>query len=894
MPTTLDDILALPNGAIFRRADLHVHSFGGSDDVQDTSMTVEGIADAAIQQGISVVAITDHNNDANIARALQYARNYEGELLLLPGVEITTANGHVLAYFAPDQASAVRDLLGRIEIVGKLGGRDSHTKKSMADVILEVDKLKGVCIAAHIDRPKTGFEAIVPGYPNWKKDVICSRALCGIEVDDPSHLSWYSLEDELTPSGTERKKLIAAREGSAETAGRMHLAHVQNSDAHRLVDFVNQSSGRALTRYKMDEMTFEAFRTALRDPEARVRASASIPPAFPRILGVSHVGGFLDDEHFHFSDNLNCFIGGRGAGKSTAVRSLAYGIGARDEFEEHGNCPDTVTIYCEDANGVRYTYERSRGLGIIAYATEDGSTKEVPLDAFRIEFYGQGEISEVAKDPLGNASLLQEFLDRHILLTDLTGRETDLCEELSQNSAQLIPLEASAAQFSPKNQKLAALHKQLEAAEKGKVKEVASFQVRLAAEQAFCNALSDVSDLYESGLSYSSFARDYDALKDSAGELTGAKTVEPFLERCRASIDSANALFIENEKAINQDLKKKARAVREALKSIQALHTEFEKRIAEKLNELRAQGLSGSVDQLNVLIGQRKKLSAEVIKISNQRAQLIETRKKRAALFADLKSTRDAILERRKAQLRTINDNLQKTIKDYSINLYYDDAGITEEFRKVVLETMHGSFFQEETAELLCVATTPQELALWVLEKNLNQLAAVGLDPEWNQEIVTRFQTLAQLHRLQTTWKPPRPVIKVLTKTSPQKLIPVSQLSDGQKHTILLTIAMLAESNLPLVIDQPEDDLDNEFISTAVVSTLRSIKERRQVILVTHNANIAVLGDSELIFPLRRVGEKGHASDCGSIDKSETMEAVQQILEGGELAFKKRMNIYGY
>ena len=78
------------------------------------------------------------------------------------------------------------------------------------------------------------------------------------------------------------------------------------------------------------------------------------------------------------------------------------------------------------------------------------------------------------------------------------------------------------------------------------------------------------------------------------------------------------------------------------------------------------------------------------------------------------------------------------------------------------------------------------------------------------------------------------------------------QLSDGQRHTILLTIAMLAESNVPLVIDQPEDDLDNAFIFSSIVTTLRAIKEKRQVILVTHNANIAVLGDSELILPMCR------------------------------------------
>ena len=107
------------------------------------------------------------------------------------------------------------------------------------------------------------------------------------------------------------------------------------------------------------------------------------------------------------------------------------------------------------------------------------------------------------------------------------------------------------------------------------------------------------------------------------------------------------------------------------------------------------------------------------------------------------------------------------------------------------------------------------------------------------------------------------------------------QLSDGQRHTILLTIAMLAESNVPLVIDQPEDDLDNAFIFSSIVTTLRAIKKRRQVILVTHNANIAVLGDSELILPMHRENDYGNMRNRGSIDADATRRSVLDILEGG-------------
>jgi hypothetical protein len=105
---------------------------------------------------------------------------------------------------------------------------------------------------------------------------------------------------------------------------------------------------------------------------------------------------------------------------------------------------------------------------------------------------------------------------------------------------------------------------------------------------------------------------------------------------------------------------------------------------------------------------------------------------------------------------------------------------------------------------------------------------------------------------------------------------------------------MLAESNVPLVIDQPEDDLDNAFIFSSIVTTLRAIKEKRQVILVTHNANIAVLGDSELLLPMHRENDCGKSVERGSIDRNGTKMCVQNILEGGPAAFLWRKEIYGY
>jgi hypothetical protein len=116
---------------------------------------------------------------------------------------------------------------------------------SIADVIKQAEWLGGICIAAHIDRTKTGFEMLASGYPNWKKDIINSPGLYGLEFDSSQNLVWYSNSDEPTANGAERKKLIAARANVPAIMGRPDLAHIQGSDAHSLKDFV---TGRDLPR----------------------------------------------------------------------------------------------------------------------------------------------------------------------------------------------------------------------------------------------------------------------------------------------------------------------------------------------------------------------------------------------------------------------------------------------------------------------------------------------------------------------------------------------------------------------------------------------------------------------------------------------------------------------
>jgi hypothetical protein len=892
----LSDIQILDNGARFLNVDLHIHTYGASHDVTDATMTPEAVVDSAVRQKLSVIAITDHNNNANVQRAIDHSQqHYVGQILVIPGIEVTTAHGHLLAYFAPERTADLAKFLSRLDLIGETGAVNTRTAKSMADTIAEAEKLGGICIAAHIDREKTGFELFAPGFQNWKKDIITSPGLYGLECDTVDALKWYSDDDDAGSAGVERKNIFHSRQQVRELSARHQLAHIQGSDSHTMQSFENPAPARPWTRIKLSEPGFSAFRVAMIDPAARVRATASVPRSIPRVLGVAMTGGFLHEEKIHFSDNLNCLIGGRGAGKSTAIRAIAYAFGLNDEFGDFDNCPDSVTVFCEDENGIAYRYVRTRGGEIEVKAKEDRSVVDVPIDAFHVEYFGQGELGKVAEDPLKHPELFQQFLDRHTSLRDLVETEQTLVTSLRENAGRLNPLETAFSQLTAKKQSLLEIEKKLKIAEEGNLREVVGKQSKLASEKAIRESVDTIVADYMRGFSLASIQRNFDQIVTTSGECTDDDVSVKTIASIRQVISESNALVKQKEVELNTLVRACAAELTRLTGELKVSHQRMSGEIALKLADLKARGLATDIPGLEALLRQKTAVAREIGVVEQRTNERQECRDQRTQLRADLQKIREDMTARRKAQLVAINTNLRTTIRDYVIFVRYDEAGITTEFETFMQAKMTGTYLQDNDIRNICGRITPSALADLILERKRDEIAATTqISLEWADKIIEKLYFWNTIFDLQALAKQPKPVITVRTKSMPSKEIPVLQLSDGQRHTILLTIAMLAESNVPLIIDQPEDDLDNAFIFSSIVTTLRAIKERRQVILVTHNANIAVLGDSELILPMFREDDCGKAKDRGSIDTSATKKCVMDILEGGPDAFERRKEIYSH
>ena len=456
-------------------------------------------------------------------------------------------------------------------------------------------------------------------------------------------------------------------------------------------------------------------------------------------------------------------------------------------------------------------------------------------------------------------------------------------------------MEASNAQLAGKRETLAGTETKLKIAEDGRLKEIVAIQSRIASEKTIQVAVEQVIQTYKTGISLSIFEHDFDHFLKSAGEVTADEVSKVTLQAIRSTIDATNVTLKDFATQINTALKAKAFEAERFCTELKANHSRMSKEIATKITDLKAKGLAGGIAELDQLLKQKGDLGREITGIEQHATALKTCQDQRKTLRIQLATVRTEMTARRKVQLKHINENLDLTLQDYKVFIRYDDAGITDDFFDFIQHKLTGTYIQDQTCFQVCGGMTPSDLADWILQNDAAKIAASAtISPDKAQQIIDKLRYWHIIFDLQSLAKPPKPIITVKTKGVNPKEIPVIQLSDGQRHTILLTVAMLAETNVPLVIDQPEDDLDNAFISSSIVGTLRAIKERRQVILVTHNANIAVLGDSELLLPMHREDDCGKAVERGSIDRLATRECVLEILEGGTDAFSRRQRIYGH
>lgn len=879
-------------GAKFYKADLHIHSYGededGSFDVTDTTMTPENIVDTAIEKGLSIISITDHNEDQNCKKAIKYAEGKD--ILVIPGIEVSTLQGHLLVYF--EKYEELKNFIGKLTI-----SEDKETcTQGIVDCLNFAKLYNGIGILAHIDLD-SGFEKTIGRFDPKMEAIIKHECLYGLEITDKNSFDLYTERDS-SANLQDRMNLISQRIKFLDLEKGYEFPKLMSSDAHTLDRLGTNASGeKKLTRIKLDSLTFHAYRIALISSNSRIRIENLIPEKLPRFVGMSLNGGLLSNQIIHFSNNLTCIIGGRGAGKSTMLEALRVASGNNSEMSvvDSEVWPEEINLTYEDETGQIINFSREKN------STANNISDDEGLSRIPIESYGQGETAKTIQFSEQNPQFLIDFLNSFLELDELNSNDKTLREQLHENQSKLRSLRLEVSQIPEVTKMKINLEGKLKQLQQDKASELVNFHLSLIKEKEIrADIIKDLKELIEKYKDILTDKTIFDNFERIDGE--EIKIGKNNFEKVKEIVKKFGEIVSTKQTELSTELNQKIEELRTQLKEWSGKETAIQEKIDAKKKELEEKGIPfdlGKIHQItkDVVVYQNK------LKLLKQKeAELKELIKSRKELISNRIDTKSKIYYLHHEFGKTVNDNLKNSVDNFFVSVKYKQGKYSPSFEKAIKDLAQWRLNRK--SELFVNNTTPIDFANAVRKKNLDfmkliedQNGRVFTDEEISYLLVKALDNynFEDFDSLDFDDKPSIIVTKTVQDENgvPQTVRrSLNQLSLGQQQSILLAILLQSKSKVPLLIDQPEDNLDSEFIYKSIVKNLRRIKEFRQVIIVTHNPNIAVLGDAELIIPLKSTSIKSVIMERGSIDTTETRTSCCEILEGGKQAFKRRQEIY--
>jgi len=886
----LERALGLPNGARFYKCALQVNphhyaeTYRGEPAQGDEENYARKLVEKAVELNISVLAITDHNHVAGIA-SIKAAANNCG-IHVFPGFEISSSEGiHVLCIYPLDTDEAQLE-----RYLGEFGIRNtdpsSHlSNKPFTEILRCVRDQGGVTIAAHATN-NGGLFRVLSGQARvcaWKDENLVAIQIPGAVQDLPHE---YRLIVENKNPKYRRTRPVAV---------------VNARDVVRPEDLEGPS---AICWIKMSGVSIEGLRQAFLDPGSRIRLSSDpVPEGHTEFVAIAWEGGFLDGAAIHFNENLNVLIGGRGTGKSTIIESLRYVLALEPLGEDARKAHEGIVrnvlksgtkisllVRSHRPNEQEYRVERTIPNPPVVKNKNGDVLNLTPSDVVTgVEIFGQHELAELAKSPEKRTRLLRRFVK---LDPAVAQRKAEVRRKLERSRAKIVELSKELGHVGERLAELPRLEETLKRFQEAGLEERLKEQSLLVREEKVLETaygrLEPYRELLTSlradlpvdrtfvspkaleGLPGAQVLSEIEAVLDELSrELEGiARKMEGALNSAETGLDSIKAKWEVRKREVQAEYEK---ILRELQKS---------KVDGEEFIQLRRQ-----IEALRPLRERHDLL---------QRAREEQEAHRRSLLaeWEDLKAEEFRQLER---AAENVSGRLAGRVR---VQLTY--AGNREPLLQLLRERVGGRL--SETLEAL---RNLDDLSL----KDFADTCRAGKETlvEKYKLPSTQAERLVQappevIMQIEELDLPPTTEIElnVAAEGQPAQWQRIEDLSTGQKATAMLLL-MLLESDAPLVVDQPEDDLDNRFITEGVVPKMREEKRRRQFVFSTHNANIPVLGDAELIVGLAASGEgaeEGRAriqrEHMGSIDAQPVRELVEEVLEGGREAFEMRRLKYGF
>ncbi len=885
-----DDILAeikplfrARRACSYYRVDLHVHSPASSDYCGDRDVSPYEFVSAFVGRGFGLIAITDHNTGAYIDEAIE-ARDQissrEGKnITVLPGVELSVSPGiHLLAMLPEGGTATISDLLSRLELpIKQHGDTTGLISESIRNIARIVHERKGLLIGAHCNSTH-GIVADLSGQTrlDWL------RALDALEIN----------------SGAEEDRCSQTIDYVTDNLG-VSIPFTFGSDSH---DCASDNMGMWV---KMAEPSFMSLRQLVFEPQLRVSRTEPIAPKHGRIVGFTTTRGIYADERFRFSPNLNVLLGGRGAGKSAAIDLLRFAFQAEPQTGDVNHEVFTnrivgflqsvgeVLVVAVGTDGETYVITRSGEYEkpsaqlqpiftdparVYQVADDNLIQRDIPpLDVLGIEFYGQGEVARLADRVNEQLRLIDENLD----LSDATASIAEAERQLKEGENRLIERQQRLEELSTESAMRRELEERRDRLTLSLADPIFDERTRWDHEETWLQRQQDwiqtiLDKLPESIPSRTDVSIDI--------EQSSAKTV---LQKVQ---ETSDRILTDGQ----TDLARFRENLEEAKSALEGYRIEWNTAFEIAKSHYRTRLAELGVANLDQVAAEQRSVERDLTHIETSvepeseqiESEIASLKDRRVTLLSNLRAARSAIDRSRSDFVEELNSKLGGHVlvdlSDSDTSLFFD----------AIDGPLQGSrmLHREDQLSRVCEAFTTEEFVEVIRTSSTDQLTAIGVTAN-NASRMIGTLTDDVLYSVERIEIPQLPSIRI-RREGDTEYTELSSLSVGEKCSAILSIALLSKGK-PLVIDQPEDDLDHAFVIDSIVQGIRTAKSNRQIIAATHNPNIPVLGDAEMVFRVaRQVGKDVcRIQNSGGLELPRVTEEVQS-LEGGAEAFEQRKQRY--
>ena len=483
------------------------------------------------------------------------------------------------------------------------------------------------------------------------------------------------------------------------------------------------------------------------------------------------------------------------------------------------------------------------------------------LDSFRVS-----QTTTALSEPQASADVRS--------LTAEAGAQRREIDELSAHAEEIPELDKLIAELVPEEQKLG----KVSAAANEKKSQLDAASATIAASAVRADAIE----------------RFLESVSHWMSSIASVLTARPALENWPEGPD----LLSTSRASVNRAKDHLAQANRELQNAVSEAESLLGSAKESKLEiEARARQLRQEIETLQAgagaIVRQGQQLRERKAQLESLKQVLTERRKRLRAVLEQRNAALDRLdsIRQQRFDIRnTVARELTETLGP-RIRVAVSRAGQTEAFAAAIADALRGSGLRyNELSSALSQSVTPRELLDAIDSNDFSRIAeTTGITMERAARTLAHLRE-CDLGALATVTVEDSVALQLLDGTDYKD---IADLSTGQRCTVVLPL-VLRHADRVLIVDQPEDHIDNAFIADTLIVSVLARGNDGQIVFSTHNANIPVLGNADQVIQLGSDGKRGFPLLASSLDDSDVINAIITVMEGGAEAFRRRAGFYDH